>query len=394
MQTISISDTAGRPLNKQEAIAQRLKARILSGEMRPGARWPTRQAMLQAFGVSVVTLQQAMDRLRDDGFIVTRGRLGSFVADAPPHLSRYGLVFPCYAPGESPAQPQWRHLPAPTRFMDAMAQAAATFGGAGGQELVCYMGADRELDTPSYRRLFSDIRARRLAGVIFLHPNSAYTPELFAGSGIPSIVYAGEHPLPGTLVFHIDLAAFIDQALDHLVAQGRQRLAMLTIPGVDRSVEDHFLNALAIRGLPTGPHAILGLDPQEPHWARNAVAILLNQVPARRPDGLIISDDHLVEAATQGLLENGAAVPQKVAVVAHCNFVNHLPAKALVTQLGFDVADILRTCVRQLEARRRGESVPAVTRIAPVFAPKAASGASHSVRPATGRRLAHAAAAG
>ena len=180
MQTNKPAVTAGRPANKQERIVSRLKGKILSNRMRPGDRLPTRHELTREFGVSVVTLQQAMDDLRDDGFIVTRGRLGSFVAGSPPHLCRYALVFPCYALDRTHAQPPWRHLAAPTRFMDAMAQAAAQFSGDPARELVCYMGADRELNTPDYQRLVSDIRARRLAGVIFLHPNSVFTPELLA----------------------------------------------------------------------------------------------------------------------------------------------------------------------------------------------------------------------
>ena len=170
------------------------------------------------------------------------------------------------------------------------------------------------------------------------------------------------------MVFRIDHAAFIDQALDFLVAQGRRRVAMLSIAAFGDELEAHFHRAAAARGLSTGPHSMLGLDPYEPRWARNAVTLLLNQDPSRRPDGLIISDDHLVPAATQGILEAHVAVPGDLAVVAHCNFVADAPSAVLVTHLGFDVAAILNTCLRLLDAQRRGETVPAVTRIRPVFA--------------------------
>ncbi|MHB9132375.1 MAG: GntR family transcriptional regulator [Armatimonadota bacterium] len=369
MQTLPLLDDTGKPSNKQELIVNRLKERILTGEMQPGDRLPVRQMLIREFGVSVVTLQQAMDSLREDGFIVTRGRLGSFVADSPPHLCRYGLVFPCYTMDQNHARPQWIHLAPSTRFMDAMAQEATKFSGQVEQELVCYMGVDRELHTPGYQRLLSDIQSRRLAGLIFLHPNSSYTPELLAGSGIPSIAYGSDHALPGTPAFHIDLASFIDQALDFLVAHGRRRIALLSIAAFGDEMEAYFHQAATARGLTTGTHSILGLDPYHPRWARNAVTILLNQAPSQRPDGLIISDDHLVPAGTQGIVEARVAVPGELAVVAHCNFVANAPSAVLVTHLGFDVTAILATCIQQLDAQRRGEAIPAVIRIPPVFAP-------------------------
>ncbi len=369
MQTLTASDETGKPSNKQALIAHHLKARILAGEMRPGDRLPTRQELIREFAVSIVTLQQAMDSLREDGFIVTRGRLGSFVADTPPHLTRYGLVFPCYTMDQQHARPQWIHLAPSTRFMDAMAQEATKFSGPAEQPLVCYMGVDRELHTPGYQRLVSDIQARRLAGLIFLHPNSSYTPELLAGSGIPSIAYGSDQGLLESPVFHIDLAAFLDQALDFLVAHGRRRIALLAIAALGDEMAAYFHQAAAARGVATGPHSILGLDPYQPQWARNAVAILMNQHPSRRPDGLIISDDHLVPAGTQGIVEAQVAVPADLAVVAHCNFVSNTPSAVLVTHLGFDVSAILGTCIHLLDAQRRGESIPAITRIAPVLAP-------------------------
>lgn len=354
--------------NKQKWLAECLRNQIVSGEVLPGDRLPTRQEMIAQFGVSMVTLQRAMDKLRDDGFIATRGRLGSFVADPPPHLCRHALVFPCNAPDQNcNAHPRWSHLARPSRFMEAFLRVATARSIPGETELVCYMGVDRELNTPGYRRLVADIEARRLAGVIFLHPNSSYTPELLAGSGIPCIAYGIDQPLPGAPIFHIDHTAFIDKALDYLVTQGRRRIAMLSISSIGGQIEAHFHAAAAARGFETAAHSMLGLDPYQPQWARNAVAILLNQAPDRRPDGLIVADEHLVPAATQGIVESSLQVPDEIEVVAHCNFVSDDPTAVLVTHLGFDVAAILETCIRLLATQRRGETIPDVTPIEPVF---------------------------
>jgi len=355
---------------KQTRIVNHLKERILSGELGPSARLPTRAALAQQFAVSSVTVQRGIDRLRNDGFIVPRGRLGSFVVDSPPHLYRYGLVFPCYPSAEDRGRSHSEHLAPTTRFMDAMAQVALSLNGDSEHEIAFYTGSDRGLNTESYQRLVSDIRAHRLAGVVFLHPYSSYSPELLHGSGIPCIGNASILGLPGMPVFHIDIEAFMSRALQYMAERGRKRVGLMAIAALGAALTDYFHREAAACGLQTGPHAVIGLDPHEAHWARNAAVMMMNQDPSERPDGLIISDDHLVAAASQGILDSRVSVPEDLEIVGHCNFTTENHEAVLITHLGFDVSEILRTCIRLLDAQRRGEKVPAVTRIAPVFEPK------------------------
>jgi DNA-binding LacI/PurR family transcriptional regulator len=145
---------------------------------------------------------------------------------------------------------------------------------------------------------------------------------------------------------------------------------MIGIAGLDAPLLDYFHREAAARGLETGRHWVIGLDPRHGQWARNAALMLMHPEPAKRPDGLIVSDDHFVAATTQGIHDSRVAVPQELEIVGLCNFTTKTHETALVTHLGFDVSEILRTCIRLLDAQRRGESVPAVTRIAPVFEPK------------------------
>ena len=66
------------------------------------------------------------------------------------------------------------------------------------------------------------------------------------------------------------------------------------------------------------------------------------QLPAdQRPDGLIITDDHLVEHATAGLRAIGLLSPEELEIVAHCNYPAMPKAGRPVRWLGFDA----RACV-------------------------------------------------
>ena len=58
-------------------IAASIRAAILSGELEPGARLPTHQEMARFFGVAQMTVQNAIRKLSDEGFV--RGVSGSGV---------------------------------------------------------------------------------------------------------------------------------------------------------------------------------------------------------------------------------------------------------------------------------------------------------------------------
>ena len=57
---------------------------ILRGEWAPGARIPSEHELMDLFGASRMTVNKALSALVDDGLIVRRRRVGSFVAERPP----------------------------------------------------------------------------------------------------------------------------------------------------------------------------------------------------------------------------------------------------------------------------------------------------------------------
>jgi GntR family histidine utilization transcriptional repressor len=60
---------------------------ILRGEWLPGARIPSEHELIELFGASRMTINKALTSLADEGLIVRRRRLGSFVAARPPERS-------------------------------------------------------------------------------------------------------------------------------------------------------------------------------------------------------------------------------------------------------------------------------------------------------------------
>ena len=61
-------------------IAEALRKRIGHGDLAPGSRLPNQRSLAREFGVTLMTLRQALELLERDNLIVRRHGLGTFVA--------------------------------------------------------------------------------------------------------------------------------------------------------------------------------------------------------------------------------------------------------------------------------------------------------------------------
>lgn len=336
-------------------IVHDLRRKIVQGEWPPGSRLPTRPEIEKAFGASRVTVQRALDCLIKDGFVYANGRQGTFVSQEPPHLTRYALVFPA-VPSDGP---RW------VRFWTALANEAIGLRGAQERDLALYHGVDGHVDGEDFRRLVHEVRAHRVAGLIF-----ASSPHLVRGTPLldephlsrVAIASAGASLEMPTV--EPDRRSFFVRTLDHFLACGRRRIAFINPPGI---VEASLFALLAERGLVARPHWCQTVHQSTPAAARNCVHLLMHAGQAERPDALLISDDNLVEHATAGLIAAGVRVPEDVEVVAHCNFPWPTPSVMPVKRLGYDARQVLGACIESIDRQRRGESVPPATKIAAWF---------------------------
>ncbi|MGP4097414.1 TetR/AcrR family transcriptional regulator C-terminal domain-containing protein [Nonomuraea sp. KM90] len=64
-------------------IVEELRARILSGDLRSGARMPSIRQIAQRWGVAIATATKVMAALRDEGLVVARVGAGTVVAARP-----------------------------------------------------------------------------------------------------------------------------------------------------------------------------------------------------------------------------------------------------------------------------------------------------------------------
>lgn len=73
--------TSLRPVSLADSLFAKLEARILSGEMPPGSRFPSQKEIAEAENVSRTVVREAVARLEAQGFAVSRQGSGVYVPD-------------------------------------------------------------------------------------------------------------------------------------------------------------------------------------------------------------------------------------------------------------------------------------------------------------------------
>jgi len=341
---------------KRTFIEEKLRAQILAGRLAPGGRLPTRTELEKHFRVSSVTVQLALDRLVEDGFVKAEGRKGTFVSAHPPHLCRYALCFPNY-PSTDGGWP---------RFWTALTNEALRLQTSQPRRITLFHGLDGHVDSEDYQRLLADVRAHRLAGVIFAaHPFMLMDLPLMREPGLPRVAIMNELLYPNLAAVDLDRESFIRKALDALRERGRKRIAFVTVPFLDATYHAMIEKELAARRMVTRPYWTLLAPPAAPVCAKNAVHLLMHGPAGERPDGLVVTDDNLVEHATAGLVAAGARVPEDADVIGHCNFPWPTPNVLPVKRLGYDARQVLYCCLESIDRQRQGRKpdlkvVPAI----------------------------------
>jgi GntR family transcriptional regulator len=340
-------------MRRRGSIVEELRQRFRSGDYPTGTRIPTRRELAKELAISPVTLQRAVDRLIELGFLRARGKQGTFLAEPPPDRSRFAVVF-----GEEPGQGGWN------RFWTTIQREADAWQDASGRHFQAYYIANASMTSRGHRRLCADVADGGLAGIFF-----ACSPFFLAGSPI----FAS--PLPKVCIGEVAGASSVvcldplPQVWSHFVGAGRRRIGAIGTRGM---VNDRKrLCAEARRhGLEARPAWWLGLpvDPLHAECARDVTHLLFTGRPTERPDGLLINDDNLVPHATQGIIDAGLRVPDDVEVVAHANFPHATPAAVPCTRYGIDVRAMLGLVLDDLDRQRAGGGPCPVT-VPAVFTP-------------------------
>lgn len=349
--------TRRRSKTRQKDIYLAVRDMIIQGEVKPGAKLPNRLWFEERFDASSVTTQAAFAALAQAGFIVSSGRNGTFVAQRPPHLFNYGLVF-----ATGPDRHDW------SNFHKSLMNETEAIKLRSAKSISCYFNIGENLNSDSLARLHRDITEKQLAGIIAVSRGCFRETPLLEMADIPRVVLKGQ-PFDSNIpvITFGGPRGFAEPAIKYLRSRGRKRLALVLATDMDPIREPEFQALLSEYGLPFGAHSVQSVHPAESRWAAN-LAHLFARLPANeRPDGVVIADDNLVEHFCAGLVAAGIHVPRDMEIVAHCNFPYPAPSVLPVVRLGYNLREILLSAMTLIDQMKSGVPVKNNPVVKPVF---------------------------
>jgi GntR family transcriptional regulator of arabinose operon len=319
---------------------------IVEGRWDPGERLPTHVELLEELQVSRSTLQSALGILKEEGFVRTRRRSGTFVAQHPPHRFHYALAFP----GSRERSMQ-------NAFQQRLAEVAAGVNRNEACRLRTYYEINPHADSDDYMQLLEDARQHRVAGLaLVMEPDEVRRTRLVKKVDVPVVVIGKVTDVPDVLHVNLDTDHYLEKALDYLSERGRRHIALLTHVGLVEEL-GAFEQCVEARGMITHPYwmQITALDAAT--FVANTAHLLMKCEEPERPDGLLIRDDNLVDSAIVGLSAAGVRVGRDLDVVAHANFPVRNESLAPVKRIGYDARQILRQSI-QLIQRANASDAP------------------------------------
>lgn len=330
----------------EKDVIGRLRRQIANGHYGVGKRLPPRARLAAKLNASMTTVQTALVQLEAEGFVHTGARrLGTLVAEHPPHLTNYGMMFPWKPTPGKPWARNWQAIDAVARkHLDKRPG-----------RLVYFYESDIQQSMAEHQQLVDEVAAHRLAGLIVPAAPVPHLTDLIAAGGddFPMVVLVNS-PMPGLTGIRQKSSA-APRILDYLASRGRRRIGQL-VPGAWYELphyEAEFLRPLPERGMRCEPCWIQVILPQAPQGVRNAAELL-----ARTPDGpdaIIVHDDNAVPEVIAGIRAAGKRVPEDIELVVWGNFPWPELYSAPVKRFGVNMEQLIVLARHHIDARRRGE---------------------------------------
>ncbi len=338
---------------KVPLLVREIRSRMTDGTYLPGQRLPTRYELAQQYGFSSLTIQRAMTKLTEYGFIEARGRSGSFVASSLPHLTRYAVLFP-----HNRQDHWWSHLyNVIERECSALEDENNSF--------FFVSGYDTFAGRNDYDKLIDDVVNERVAGLIFASsPRTLLNTPILDTPNLPRVAFMSDPIKDSVASITTKPDDFINHALDYLEENNRKKPAVIFHSEIEENEWLSVQSKITARGMTCPQRWIQGARLDKTMWAEHITRLLFSPSNQEQPDSTIVADDNLVEAVGHGLQAENKTVPDEVIVVAHANFPWPTPSPVPAKRFGIDIRDFLKTAVNLIDQQRNGKKVTTQTYLA------------------------------
>jgi DNA-binding transcriptional regulator YhcF (GntR family) len=318
-------------MNKLDMVSGSIFADIASGGIPPGGKLPTFYDLEKSHGVSRRTINASIKLLKANGLVTTKERGGVFVSEKPAMLKKFAMVFP-----KSDLK---------NRFIQTLFNVLREEGAKRKIEFEIFTDFEPHTDNSDYQKLLSELERMRIGGVAhFAMPTLSENCALLHFPGIPVI--------NATSCIKADFKAYADKSCDYLLSRKKKRIAVL-FQG-DRLMGS-FLEKRDNSEMSSPDHWFVPIGNDARQGTGSITRILLDCPREKRPNGLIITDDNLVDHALSGVFSSRVKVPAELEIVTHCNWPNPAASAIPVKRLGYDVREVVSMTIDSLlKSRGKG----------------------------------------
>ncbi|WP_129843438.1 LacI family DNA-binding transcriptional regulator [Streptomyces sp. RFCAC02] len=233
-----------------------------------------------------------------------------------------------------------------------------------GADRISVFLSDTRGDRIRERHYVRTLLERRIDGLIVTGRRTDPRPPLDLPSPVPVVYALGPSTDPDDISVVPDDGDGARQAVEHLLATGRRRIAHLAGPpdhhaSTERA--EHVTLTLRAAGLDlAGGQPYFGAWSEA--WGRQATAIALRADPAL--DALCCANDLIARGAADALRESGRRVPDDVAVVGYDNWeIMAAATRPPLTTVDLNLEELGRTAALLLTESIEGRPEPGVRRL-------------------------------
>lgn len=221
-------------------------------------------------------------------------------------------------------------------------------------------------DPERERQHVEQLLSKRVDGLIVTARRADSRPMIDLGdTGVPVIYVFSQSDAPGSFCLLPDDEGGARLATEHLIAQGRQRIAHVTGPERFEAVRlrrKGYTRSLAMAGIEYDADLCL-MGVWSEAWGRDAVEKLFAD-PAKAPDALFCGNDQIARGALDALTLRGIRVPEDVAIVGFDNWeVLTNATRPPLSSVDLNLYELGREAGRHLMTMIDGETYGGVSRL-------------------------------
>jgi GntR family transcriptional regulator of arabinose operon len=290
-------------------IVESLRAAVLTGRYRNGARLPSEAELVRRFGVSRMTVVKAMQHLQQEGLLTRRAGSGTYASqNLGSEKPVFGLIIPDL--GE-------------TEIFEPICKGMSATPNAGGHSLAWgHSAAPSASKEDEAEHLCQQYIDQRVAGVFFAPVEfgprrdainrrvlralkTARIPVVLLDRCVMDYPARSDYDLVG---LDNRRAGFV--MTDHLIQRGAQRVGFLALEGAAETVDDRIVGyreALFARDLPFLRGRVLRVDPSDEATVKSALE-------REGLDAILCANDNTAARLMSTLLALGVRVPEDVRI--------------------------------------------------------------------------------